>query len=96
MLVFGGKQLKNLLSLTMAKRVTRQTPAKKRKAYLTKRVLVRATDKASTHLVADAMRIKGFVVKAEGRWIVKIHNTGERERISPIKHNTAHQTVALD
>jgi hypothetical protein len=80
----------------MAKRVTRQAPKKKQKAYLTKRALVRATDKASAHLAAEAMRIKGFVVKAEGRWIVKIYNTGKRERISPIKRRTSHQAVALD
>ena len=87
---------KYLLPLVMAKRVKRSPTINRRKAYLTKRALVRATDKASVHLAEDAMRIKGYVVKAEGRWIVKIYNTGERKRISPIKHNSSHQAVALD
>lgn len=65
----------------------------KAKAYLTKRTLIRATGKATRSLSSEAMSIKGFVVKAEKGWVVRIHNTGVRERLCRLDHSSQ---VALD
>jgi hypothetical protein len=80
----------------MAKKLIRVTASPKHKAYLTKRALVRATDKASTKLTTDAMRVKGYIVKAEGKWIVKIDNAGRRERLSRISQVNSREQVVLD
>jgi hypothetical protein len=78
----------------MAKRLI---PVNKQNAYLTKRVLVRATRKNSNTLTIDAMRVKGYVVKAEGNWIVKIYNSGVREQLSPIDKTAWSNTrIVLD
>lgn len=66
---------------------------KKKKAYLTKRALVRATRKATRSLASEAMNIKGYIVKAEKGWVVKVHHTGEEERLSPLNHSSR---IALD
>jgi hypothetical protein len=63
---------------------TGKTAARKKKAYLTKRALIRATVKATRSVASEAMKIKGYVVKVEKGWVVKIHDTGKREQISRI------------
>lgn len=70
----------------MAKRLTRSTDLNRQEAYLTKRTLVRATRKASACLSEEAMKIKGYVIQAEGNWVVKIYNSGKREKLSQINH----------
>ncbi len=65
----------------------------KRKAYLTKRALVRATKKATHSVAAEAMNLKGYVVKVENGWVVRVHHNGQRERLS---HLNASNTVVLD
>ena len=80
----------------MAKRLTKTTRAERQNAYLTKRTLVRATRKASTDLSKEAMRIKGYVVKAEGKWVVKIYDSGMRERLAKINLVNLHQPVVID
>jgi hypothetical protein len=80
----------------MAKKIQRAILANKRKAYLTKRTLVRATDKAAIKLTHDAMRVKGYIVIAEGNWVVKIDNTGKRQRLSRISQVNSREKVVLD
>ncbi len=72
------------------------TVARRSKAYLTKRALLRATGKATRTVSSQAMHLKGYIVQAENGWVVRIDNTGKRENISRIERaNTKHQ-VALD
>jgi hypothetical protein len=80
----------------MAKKITQSTQANKRRAYLTKRALVRATGKRSTTLTTEAMRVKGYIVKAEGNWVVKIHDSGRRERLSRISMKRSDDQIVLD
>lgn len=80
----------------MAKRVTRTVASRKNgRAYLTKRTLIRATNKATATLATDAMKLKGYIVKAEGKWIVRIDNAGKRTRLAPINHLNSAEKVAL-
>lgn len=60
------------------------TPRKNGRAYLSKRTLIRATNKASAMLATDAMRLKGYIIKAEGKWIVRIDTKGKRTRLAEI------------
>lgn len=66
---------------------------KKRKAYLTKRALVRATRKGTRSVASEAMNIKGYIVKAEKGWVIKVHHTGEQERLSRLNRSSQ---VVLD
>jgi len=72
------------------------THSNRQKAYLTKRTLVRATRKASADLTSEAMRIKGYVIAAQGNWIVKIYNSGKLEKLSQISRASRHEPVVLD
>lgn len=53
-------------------------------ASLTKRRLIRAIRKATRDLSADAMKVKGYVIKAENGWVVKVNHTGQKKRLSRI------------
>ncbi len=75
----------------MSKKVKNITKKKAtpRKAALTKRVVVRAGGNAVRKASARAMAIEGFVIKAEGGWIVRHYADGKVEklkRISTAKH----------
>ena len=86
----------NSLNLSMAKRVVKTATLKRNgRAYLTKRTLIRATNKATSKLAIDAMKLKGYIVKAEGKWIVRIDNTGKRTRLAPIHDLNSAEKVAL-
>jgi hypothetical protein len=67
---------------------------KKRKCLPTKRILIRATNKATSKLATDAMKLKGYIVKAEGKWIVRIDNTGRRTRLAQISDLNSADKVA--
>lgn len=71
----------------------REKDKKRNKAYLTKRVLVRATRKGTRSIASEAMNIKGYVVKAENGWVVKVHRTGQQERLSRLNRSSE---VVLD
>ena len=69
----------------------------RRRAYLTKRALLRATGKATHSVSLQAMNLKGYVVQAENGWVVKIDNTGRRENIGRIATASQHgRQVVLD
>jgi hypothetical protein len=70
--------------------------SRKKSAYLTKRVLLRATGKATRSISSEAMHLKGYVVQAENGWIVKIDGAGNRENISEIGRINTNRQVALD
>ena len=53
-------------------------------AYLTKRDLVRAIDKATRHTSARALQLKGSILTVEGDWVVKVHQNGKKEKVSKI------------
>lgn len=75
----------------------RRKDIEQRKASLTKRTLVRATKKATRNLASEAMRLKGYVIKAENGWIVKIDHRGTKRKISRINgNNTRHRQINLD
>lgn len=71
----------------------REKDKRRNKAYLTKRVLVRATRKGTRSIASEAMNIKGYVVKAENGWVVKVHHTGQQERLSRLNRSSE---VVLD
>jgi hypothetical protein len=76
--------------------MTRSTSVSNRKAYLTKRTLVRATKKGGATLHTEAMRVKGYIVKAERNWVVKIDNSGRRQRLSRSHQISSNEQIALD
>lgn len=58
-----------------------------RRAYLTKRALLRATGKATHSVSLQAMALKGYIIQAENGWIVRIDSNGQKENISRIATN---------
>lgn len=80
----------------MAKSLTRLKSPSNRKAYLTKRALERATKKRGATLYTEAMRVKGYIVRADKDWIVRIDESGRRERLSRISQLRSNQQIVLD
>lgn len=69
--------------------MAREKAAKRKgKAYLTKRALVRATRKGTRSVASEAMNIKGYIIKAENGWVVKVHHTGQHERLSRLNRSS--------
>lgn len=64
-----------------------KSKSKKKKAYLSKRALIRATRKGTRSIASEAMKIKGYTIEAQDGWVVKIHDSGERERISRLNRS---------
>ncbi len=63
---------------------------------LTPSVLVKATSRAIQQASKRAMDTSGYVVVAEGDWVVRIHKDGHKERISRIEPIKRPQSVKLD
>lgn len=81
----------------MAKRTVKLSVHPKRKVYLTKRTLQRATSKAGRTLSIEAMNIKGYVIRAEKGWVVRINDDGTKVRLKAIeKDNNQSHSIALD
>lgn len=59
---------------------------KKQTVYLTTRILERALKKYTKNLTQKAMDIQGYVVIAEGDWIVKKFKDGKIEKIKKYKN----------
>ena len=53
-------------------------------AYLTKRIVVSRAKMAGKSAAETAMNLMGFVVVAEGEWIVRKYKDGRLEQIAPI------------
>ncbi|OZI05346.1 hypothetical protein BWI93_25905 [Siphonobacter sp. BAB-5385] len=70
--------------------------SKKIFSALSSSVLVKATSKAIQQASRRAMDTSGYVVVAEGDWIVRIHKDGHKERISRIEPIKRPQSVKLD
>jgi hypothetical protein len=68
----------------------------KKKAYLTKRVLTRATGKATKGISIEAMLLKGYVVQVENGWVIKIGRDGKKEKISRLNRANTSKKVVLD
>ena len=54
------------------------------KPSLTKRVLLRAIQKATRKLSSEAMTLEGFIVQAENGWVIRTDGLGKCERLSRI------------
>jgi hypothetical protein len=80
----------------MAKKVNRSKNKSAQEAYLSKRTIQRATRKASAGLNEEAMITMGYVVRAEGEWVIKVHDTGKEERIERIVQVNTPEQVVLD
>ena len=75
---------------------TEKSATKKNKAYLTKRALTRATGKATKSISKEAMKLKGYIVKVENGWVVKVDEKGRSEKISRLSRVNAKKKVVLD
>jgi hypothetical protein len=65
--------------------------------YLTKQILIRAINKGSRHLAAEALEIMGYNVVEKDGWIVKIDKNGDViEKISKIKKIKRPRKIFLD
>jgi hypothetical protein len=53
-------------------------------AYLTKRTIVSKAKAAGKRAADEAMQIMGFIVVAEGNWIVKKYEDGRTERLAEV------------
>ena len=82
--------------MKVSKRKVQGNKNKGKAAYLTKRVLVRAASPAFREAAKEAMRIKGYVVKAENGWVVREDSNGTITRLSPIEPISRPRTIALD
>ena len=81
--------------LTATPNQTKKAAAKK-KAYLTKRVLTRATGKATKGISTEAMRLKGYIIQVENGWVIKIGRDGKKEKISRLNRANTSKKVVLD
>jgi hypothetical protein len=63
--------------------------------YVTKRILVSASSSAIREAAEVAMKIAGYIVKAENGWVIKEYKDGTREKISKLDHKAkpAHRIV---
>lgn len=65
-------------------------------AYLTKRVLVSRAKAAGKVAAAKAMQTMGYVVVAEGGWVVRKNADGSIHRIKRIKAHNAQKKLVFD
>ncbi|PSR56273.1 hypothetical protein AHMF7605_23610 [Adhaeribacter arboris] len=63
---------------------------------LTKEVLVRATSPAVRKASQEAMKIKGFVIKAENGWVVREDKNGTITQLLPTEPVNRSRPIALD
>lgn len=69
---------------------------KKETKYLTKEILLRKSKQAITKAADDAMEMVGYVIKAEGGWVVKEYQDGRKERIKAIETVVLPNEIILD
>lgn len=69
---------------------------KRNTAYLTKRTLVRNSEKAIQKASEEAMETVGYVIVARDGWIVKEHKDGSIEQIEKLKTSIGNQELILD
>ncbi len=74
----------------------KKTANKKKTAYITKRVLLRASFKAVRLASTKAMRLAGHVVKVQDGWIIRENKDGTIERISKLTPKVKPQEIILD
>lgn len=74
----------------------KKTTNKKETAYVTKRVLLRASFKAVRLASTKAMRLAGHVVKVQDGWVVRENEDGTIERILKLTPKVKPQEIILD
>ncbi|HEV2480598.1 MAG TPA: hypothetical protein VGS79_13070 [Puia sp.] len=77
----------------MAKKVP--SGSSRRKAYLTKRILVSAARSGVRDAAKETMATMGYVIIAEDGWVIRKFADGTREKIEPIPQPD-NLNVALD
>ena len=80
----------------MAKRRTSGKKLQSSPNYLTKRVLVRAINKATQNLSSSAMQQRGSIVTVEKGWIVKKHSSGKTDKVEKLPTVKRSRRIALD
>ena len=65
-------------------------------AYLTKRVMERAINKATRNTARDAMALQGFRLVKENGWVVKIDRDGNKTQVEKLSTVKAPKRIALD
>lgn len=66
-------------------------------AYLTKDVLVRAINKGTRNLAAEALELMGYVVTVRDGWVVKLDADGNLiEKISKLEESKRSGKITLD
>jgi hypothetical protein len=65
-------------------------------AYLTKRVIVRATRKTFIKASEKAMKTLGYVVKAENGWVVRENIDGTKEKLHKIEKVKRSSKIVFD
>jgi len=77
--------------------MAKKTPSgrSKKRAYLTKRILISAATSGIRDAAKETMATMGYVVIAEDGWVIRKFADGTREKIEPIPqpHNL---NLALD
>ncbi|KYG72264.1 hypothetical protein EV198_0331 [Roseivirga ehrenbergii] len=64
--------------------------------YLTKRILFSRTNKALKDAAEEAMELVGYVVVAEGDWVVKKYQDGRIEQIKRLEVVEQPEKIILD
>lgn len=65
-------------------------------AYITKRILVRTSQRAVKLASQRAMRIAGYVVKVKNEWVVREYNNGTTQNILKLAPKVKPQEIILD
>lgn len=68
----------------------------KEPAYITKRILLRTSQKAIKFASQKAMLIAGYIVKVQNEWVVREYKDGTIEKILKLTPKVKPQDVILD
>lgn len=66
------------------------------RAYLSKRMMLRALRKATLHLTDDAMERMGYIVTVSDGWVVKKPKVGKMVRMYKLPKVNMHKKIVLD
>ena len=69
---------------------------KKRLEFISKRLVVRGSEKAFKTAANKAIKVNGYVVVVKDGWVVKEFLNGKVERISKIDSSDINQELLLD
>ncbi|GAA4419263.1 hypothetical protein GCM10023187_53400 [Nibrella viscosa] len=70
--------------------------AQRRRADVTRRVLVRATSAAVRQASQKAMEVSGYIIQAQDGWVVRLDRDGQETRLAPINRVERPAQLILD